>query len=200
MVGRAIFHQGVRAAFYIFTDKGYLSKGASLRNYIRWHKLGTVTETPSRKNPNSSNRLTVWIWAYDERAFTEWWKTHRKPEDRSMCTECKKPHAVRGVEPEESECQCCRDCGNPMDDCSCDTCDRCERHYDDCDCCGECETTADNCECCGICGGYRPSCDCCIECETSIDNCTCCPECQALEGKCECAKDKEEPLSTTPTV
>lgn len=62
-----------------FTDAVGNRRGASLYNYIRRHKLGTVTQSKPRMNPNSSNRVRVWCFKPDMGLMREMWKKNGLP-------------------------------------------------------------------------------------------------------------------------
>lgn len=67
-------------AFYLFTDTGgsKRSSGGKLAKFITENKLGIVTASPTKRNPNSQNMLTVWVWAVNRRAFNAWRRKNRK--------------------------------------------------------------------------------------------------------------------------
>lgn len=69
-----------RQAFLMFTDAVGNKNGSKLASFIRKHGLGVIYETRPRTNPNSRNRIQVWVWGPDERALKSWWKKNR-PED-----------------------------------------------------------------------------------------------------------------------
>lgn len=48
------------------------SRGTRLAKYIKDNKLGTVTASPVRTNPNSRNRIRTWIWCVDRKALKKW--------------------------------------------------------------------------------------------------------------------------------
>lgn len=54
--------------FFLFSDlvfKKKRSSGQLLVTYIRRKKLGDVTSQRSAINPNSGNRINVWVWRPD---------------------------------------------------------------------------------------------------------------------------------------
>ena len=65
-------------AFVIFT--GVVSENVSenaqygqrFAKYIIKNRLGEVTASPRRLNPNSQNMLAVWIWTVDHEALARW--------------------------------------------------------------------------------------------------------------------------------
>lgn len=63
-----------RGAFLMFTDVNGVKKGLAVKKYIEDSKLGTVTKSPSRKNPNSRNKITVFLWAINKQKFYKWAK------------------------------------------------------------------------------------------------------------------------------
>ena len=162
----------VKAAFYLFSDKGLLSNGQRLAAYIIFHNLGKITGTPARKNPNSGNRLQAWLWAVDYPKLEEWYKKQEwpLPEQCETCGYLTK------------DCDCCPDCERSGEDCRCNYCGDCDYPNDDCHCnyCDRCEYPDDECECCPTC-------------QRTADNCSCCKECDELAEDCKC---KEEPLTT----
>lgn len=80
-------------AFVVFTDtnaKSYTGHnrrytGKKFAAYLEAHKLGTVTASVRRTNPNHSGRkgvfLQVWVWAMDFKALKVWAKDHMTRED-----------------------------------------------------------------------------------------------------------------------
>tara|TARA_B100000508_G_scaffold136474_1_gene129563 strand:- start:481 stop:810 length:330 start_codon:yes stop_codon:yes gene_type:complete len=52
-------------AFFIFTDNHHYDCGKKFAAYLRRHKLGTVKTVGTRKNPNSGNVVTVWVWMFN---------------------------------------------------------------------------------------------------------------------------------------
>lgn len=69
----------MRHAFILFTDVWSRGRGRALAAYIKKHKLGIVIQTPHlRKNPNSGNRIRVWVWAPNENNLKAWWKINKK--------------------------------------------------------------------------------------------------------------------------
>ncbi len=59
-----------RCAFVVFSDRsGRGRSGPALAAFIKRHKLGTVVSTRSKKNPNSGNMITIWVWGVDAAAL-----------------------------------------------------------------------------------------------------------------------------------
>lgn len=59
-------------AFYIFTgvtDEGTCQEFAEA---IRSERLGTVTKSRDKVNPNSENEIAVWIWAVNDNRYRKW--------------------------------------------------------------------------------------------------------------------------------
>lgn len=70
--------QGIRGAYGIFSgvkDEKYAQRFAA---YIKRHKLGKVIKAPERVNPNSENKLCVYMWVFDQRAIAKWVKVNMK--------------------------------------------------------------------------------------------------------------------------
>lgn len=60
-----------------FTDAVMNRRGGSLYNFIRRHKLGSITQSTVRHNPNSSNRVRVWHFKPDMDAMREMWNKEK---------------------------------------------------------------------------------------------------------------------------
>lgn len=73
--GRTIPEKWTTNSFYIFTqannteDDDYSDYGEELAEFIHKHKLGEVATSATRRNPNSDNDVTVYVWAVDREAF-----------------------------------------------------------------------------------------------------------------------------------
>mgnify|MGYP001558905767 FL=1 len=61
------FDNDIKGAFIIFTDVLRSRRGLRLQNYIQAKKLGKITESSYKRNPNSGNRLKVWVWEVNEK-------------------------------------------------------------------------------------------------------------------------------------
>ncbi len=61
-------------AFVIFTDIENMARGKAIAEFIRKVKLGTITSTLTRVNPNTSHPLKVGIWGINSKAFKAWGK------------------------------------------------------------------------------------------------------------------------------
>lgn len=48
------------------------SYGGTFATYIKDKGLGTVVESEVATNPNSHNRLKIWVWTLDRKALTAW--------------------------------------------------------------------------------------------------------------------------------
>lgn len=60
---------GNNRPFLIFTDNDNSRKGEVLAVYIEEHKLGTVQRSQLEYNPNSGNRIVVYVWAVNAEAL-----------------------------------------------------------------------------------------------------------------------------------
>jgi hypothetical protein len=49
-------------AFLLFSDAVIAGNGASLAKYIKEKKLGSIVASRVKINPNSENKIKVWIW------------------------------------------------------------------------------------------------------------------------------------------
>jgi hypothetical protein len=65
-------------AFLVFSQAGAGGTyGEDLAKFIRKNKLGGISTTINAyKNPNSGNKLRVWLWAVDKKALLAWWKAN----------------------------------------------------------------------------------------------------------------------------
>ena len=67
------FVQQIQDAFYrrnkkplvVFTDNTRNQGGHALAKYIERNKLGIITRTHQRLNPNSKNDIHGWLWSVD---------------------------------------------------------------------------------------------------------------------------------------
>ena len=55
--------------FYLFTEVTHEKYGHELKKFIIKHNLGKVIKTTSRKNPNSGNMITAYIWEVNNKNF-----------------------------------------------------------------------------------------------------------------------------------
>jgi len=60
-------------AFYIFSDIQKKKAGKNLKNFIQKNKLGLITLSPIRINPNSGNSLRVYLWTIDKKNLKQYW-------------------------------------------------------------------------------------------------------------------------------
>ena len=73
-----------RVAHVVFSDafESYGRKrtcnGINLAKFIVDNELGTVVRSPGKRNPNSSNRIVVWIWTLNVRALRTWLEKERR--------------------------------------------------------------------------------------------------------------------------
>lgn len=66
-------------AFYIYSAiSGEDTGQKNLTKYIKSEKLGEVLKTKSSINPNSGNRITVWIWRVNKKNLKAWWNKYQK--------------------------------------------------------------------------------------------------------------------------
>ena len=76
-IAKDYVEKGNQSAFYIFSDIGDKKIGNSLAKYIKKNKLGLITKSPSRINPNSGNSLKVWIWTLNKQNLRNYWNKHK---------------------------------------------------------------------------------------------------------------------------
>jgi hypothetical protein len=68
-----IHQRGQVVPFLLFSDiynKG--SGGRSLKKFILDNKLGDVITSPVKVNPNTGNKIEVFIWVTDAKAINKW--------------------------------------------------------------------------------------------------------------------------------
>lgn len=63
-------------AIVIFSDIERYTHGNTLATLIRSAHLGMITMIPVVENPNTSNKLRVWVWRVDPRALEKWRRKH----------------------------------------------------------------------------------------------------------------------------
>lgn len=61
-VDRDLHNRAVKKPFVIFTDAIRGGVGPVLAGLIENSNLGTINTQPARRNPNSGNRIQIWIW------------------------------------------------------------------------------------------------------------------------------------------
>lgn len=68
-----LYKKGLNA-FIVFSDVAAKNRGGrELARYIKKNfKKGELLESRRKKNPNSGNRIRVWLWGYDRREFLRW--------------------------------------------------------------------------------------------------------------------------------
>ena len=66
-----------RVAHLIFTQASPGRYGADLAAYIIKNKLGTILQTPSQANPNSGNKVIMFLWSLDKPNLIAWARKHR---------------------------------------------------------------------------------------------------------------------------
>lgn len=73
--------------FILFSDtitppstRSYLT-GKKFAAFIAKNKLGTVTASKVQTNPNTNNRIRVWLWDVNLKALEKWYKSHKDYED-----------------------------------------------------------------------------------------------------------------------
>ncbi|MFA5695834.1 MAG: hypothetical protein WC917_00010 [Bacilli bacterium] len=72
------FENENQCAFYMFSDIQRKRSGKNLCKFIKKHKLGLITQSPSRVNPNSGNSLTIWIWTINKRNLRSFYSKNCK--------------------------------------------------------------------------------------------------------------------------
>ncbi len=67
-------NEAINCAHFIFSDvmRNNTGNGARLAAFLTKLDIGTVVESPTSRNPNSGNRIRVWIFTPDRRKFYNW--------------------------------------------------------------------------------------------------------------------------------
>ena len=81
-VCRGFFRSGMKGAFIAFTEASYSFQtestyGKDFKKFIEKNKLGDVTETKSKRNPNSGNKLITFVWAVKPTNLKNWYKKNK---------------------------------------------------------------------------------------------------------------------------
>lgn len=56
---------------FVFSDSVDRGRGKALAEFIRERKLGSLRQSPVRKNPHSGNKIQTWLWCPDYRHLRE---------------------------------------------------------------------------------------------------------------------------------
>ena len=57
-------------------DYAAYGKGLKLAALIRKLKIGPIVTIPVSKNPNTGNRVKVWVWRPNRRKFKQWQRSN----------------------------------------------------------------------------------------------------------------------------
>ncbi len=71
-------------AFFIFTDALRNGNGRKFAKQIDSLKLGKVTASRSRLNPNSGNMIRIWTWSPDVLAIKEWGEKNAEQDEQDF--------------------------------------------------------------------------------------------------------------------
>jgi hypothetical protein len=55
-----------------YTDAVEGTIGNKVAKFIETHNLGTVQRSPIRTNPNTGNKIAMWVWSIREKELREW--------------------------------------------------------------------------------------------------------------------------------
>ncbi|KKK80713.1 hypothetical protein LCGC14_2820730 [marine sediment metagenome] len=64
-------------ALVLFTSVTKRKYGERLRDYIIKNKLGYVTKSATKTNPNTKNRINAWLWAIHVKNLEQWYKKNK---------------------------------------------------------------------------------------------------------------------------
>jgi len=71
------FNDDNDAAFLFFTGVSKEGYGQKFKKLILKEKLGEITETKAKRNPNSGNKIKAWIWAVNKTKFKQYAKRNK---------------------------------------------------------------------------------------------------------------------------
>lgn len=72
---------GLDFAFVIFSDTVQRGYGSKLAAFIKSHKLGTIIPSQIKTNPNTKNKIRMWIWQINPTALERWLKKEIEIDD-----------------------------------------------------------------------------------------------------------------------
>ena len=64
----------IQVPFILFSDNKRSRAGERLAKKIISQKLGGLIKSRVRKNPNSGNKVQIWIWTPNIPRLKRWWK------------------------------------------------------------------------------------------------------------------------------
>lgn len=70
---------GSKYPFYFWADKTKGGFAKELADAIKKYNLGTVLKTASKKNPNSNNNITVYMWEVKPILLARWYSSYTAP-------------------------------------------------------------------------------------------------------------------------
>lgn len=76
-IARERFYEDERFAFVVLSEEARYRRLEALHKYLFKYGLGTLTITPIKRNPNSSNNIRSAIFAIDSVALRAWWKRNK---------------------------------------------------------------------------------------------------------------------------
>lgn len=79
MIARARIVDDERFRFVIFTDVNSCTHIKAVERYVNKNKLGTFTKTALKKNPNTANKIRVYILDLNATKLRSWY-TKRDPD------------------------------------------------------------------------------------------------------------------------
>ena len=81
-VARSRFgYEGEKFGFIIFSEEASYRRGSTLKAYIKKHELGTVVQSPVEVNPNTGNRLRIYIYTIHQVNLLKWWNKNGNSSD-----------------------------------------------------------------------------------------------------------------------
>lgn len=76
-VAKYRFYEENPCALYFFTGVTRGKYAEALAALIKKEKLGTCTRTRPKKNPNSGNTISAYLWDVNNTKFKSWWVKNR---------------------------------------------------------------------------------------------------------------------------
>jgi hypothetical protein len=71
---------GPHSAMLLFSDAVKFGRGVALADFLRARRLGLVTASPVRENPNTGNEIQAWIFCPNHEKFRRWALKRRNKE------------------------------------------------------------------------------------------------------------------------
>ena len=85
-VAKIMYTNSKKGAFVVFSAPSQHKYGDNLRNLITKTRVGTVSKSRARKNPNSLNTLNVYMWSVNDKVLKRWYIAEKKRLEKPIKT------------------------------------------------------------------------------------------------------------------